>query len=774
MGGIKVSISEREKKYETERMNITFDVLDRKIHEINHIIKNQRKLMVESRKKAWEEMPHIIRDYDELYAISQTEEKLAQEEENYITLYRTRKTLEKMRQNPYFGRVDFKDEDFSSVDQIYIGIATLMDENEEFLIYDWRAPICSIFYDYEPGKVQYRSPEGIVRGEMLLKRQYKFVDGKLLYMFNSSVKVDDDILQEILSQSTDEKMKIIVNTIQKEQNKIIRDEDYRVLAVQGSAGSGKTSIALHRAAYLLYKYRDKITSRNILIFSPNDVFNDYISDVLPELGEEKLRQTTFTRFIRRILPKDIYAEDMNDQMEYILSGQNALQAGDTCENHPDYEYKARIESIKFKQSPEFLKLIKAYINYIDNRQPDFEDAVFDGDVVMSREEIQDFYSMIHKSLPLARRLNNIKAKIISIVEPMINEKQKQFENEIIDNPDYSGYLEDDIKKIARNKVREALTAMEESVKKWADVNVFKLYMELFSRKDIIKDMKAEELLPDTYEMIADSTVNILKSGKVPYEDASAIAYMKAMLKGVPNNEEIKHLIIDEAQDYTLMQYEIIRAYFPYSAVTLLGDMNQSIHPYIETGSYEPVLDILKEKKSAIIKLTKSYRSTCEIVEFTKAIVKKGEKIDAISRAGEKPQVIAVQDEAKLIDEICKDIEKLKEEGCASIAVICRTAGEASDVFEQLKKKTNAIMIKKDDTEFRTGVVVIPSYLSKGLEFDAVIVYNAGNGNYFNENERKLIYTVCTRALHRLHVFYSGSLSGFIKEIPSELYESRII
>jgi DNA helicase-2/ATP-dependent DNA helicase PcrA len=286
--------------YEKSRLKKVYDEIENQLAERREGISGYRRDIVRLRRSMWENEAHnwLSGDMDAAANIKQYRDMLDSENRKYLQSRQILKQLEKMAQSPYFARVDFKEEGMEDVEQIYIGIASLFDrENNDILICDWRAPISSIFYDYELGFAKYPSHEGVIRGHISLKRQFRITRSHIDYMFDSSIKIDDEILQEILSKNVDDKMRTIVTTIQKEQNRIIRNEENDLLIVQGAAGSGKTSIALHRVAYLLYKYRDqKITAQNIVIFSPNQLFNDYISNVLPELGEENMQQTTFMEY----------------------------------------------------------------------------------------------------------------------------------------------------------------------------------------------------------------------------------------------------------------------------------------------------------------------------------------------------------------------------------------------------------------------------------------------------------------------------------------------
>jgi len=311
---------------------------------------------------------------------------------------------ENMMLSPYFARMDFKEDGKEKAEKVYIGISNLINEDFDFLVYDWRASISSMFYDFEIGSSFYNCPEGIIKGEILKKRQYKISNSKIDYMFDSSIKIDDEVLQDILSKSSDNKMKAIVTTIQRDQNKAIRNEKDKNLIVQGPAGSGKTSVALHRIAYLLYKHRDIITAKNIVIFSPNNIFNDYISNVLPQLGEDNMLQTTFREYMHNVLHDIRGKEDYCEMMENIFGNKN------------DPSYNIRSESLKFKSSSDFLKLLKLYIKELDKIAMTFGDITILGKTIISSDEIQELFYKDYKSIPFKRKLEKLNKRILYLIE----------------------------------------------------------------------------------------------------------------------------------------------------------------------------------------------------------------------------------------------------------------------------------------------------------------------------------------------------------------------
>lgn len=757
-----MTVLKKDWEYESKRLKEVYGLIQKDIEERGENTRRSKNEIVSMRKSFWDVVANSTAEIENVIEIAQKVNQLDIEQASYIHKQNTLNKLSKLKSSPYFARVDFTEKGTDSPEKIYIGISSFINiESGIIYIYDWRSPISSIFYEYEMGPAVYSSPSGKIEGDISLKRQFKITEDVIHYMFDSSVKIDDDILQEILGKSVDDKMKNIVATIQKEQNRIIRDDNNQLLIVQGAAGSGKTSIALHRIAYLLYKYRDSaITSDNLVIFSPNQMFNDYISNVLPELGEENINQTTFYEYTKKFIEAPLRVEDPIDQLEYILSNIN------------DKEYNTRISSIKYKGSDEFLKVLRNYVKYIEKEMFHFDDIVFDGHLIISRAEIEKLFHEDYKISPILKRLYRIKDRIYLLLNEKKKVKLKELEKTLSESED----VNDNPRVAARLTLMNETRSIMGKIDSMTSFDVLGAYLKLFEDKKLFERISAGTKVPENWDDIRWLTLNSLASNYVYSEDAPAYMYIKNETFGAPNLSRIKHIVIDEAQDYTSIQYEIFRQLFSSCSMTILGDLNQSIHPYMHTGNYEGVLDIFNIPNSSIFKLFRSYRSIKEIVEFTKAILPRGERIEYINRYGEKPLVINVLKGQKHEELILDDIEKLLHDGCNSIAVICKNQEESSRVYKELLKQitskelANRIsLVSQDSSSFTSGVVVIPSYLSKGLEFDGVIVYDAGLKSYSKEDERKLFYTICTRALHKLHLFYEDEITPFIADIDKNLY-----
>lgn len=655
---------------------------------------------------------------------------------------------EKMLESPYFGRIDFVEENESTNEKCYIGLSNLIDEDYDFLVYDWRAPISSMFYDYETGQASYECPEGLISGEITSKRQYKINNGKIEYMFDSNLSIEDEVLQELLSKNSDDKMKGIVTTIQREQNKVIRNEDYKNLIVQGAAGSGKTSVALHRIAYLLYKHKDKITPQNIIIFSPNNIFNDYISNVLPQLGEDNMYQTTFKDYMHKELSNQFKKETTSEMMEYILDSNEKLT------------YQDRIKNIKFKTSVEFMNILKQYVNYLETMDRGFKDIFVRGKLIISSKDIQKLFFEDYSNLPVKRRLEKIKSRIAFLIEPY----EKAWIDEIYKELFKSGDYIDKEEMIEKSNliVKKKLKKTYEKISQMTKFNLIEIYKGVFKNLNMFLDKTNIEYDDSFIEHIKTYTLDNLNARILNYEDQVALLYLKGVLGDMPNTSQIKYVIIDEAQDYTPLQYEIFYHLFKSASMTILGDINQSINPFMNVGNYDNIYDISKND-TCIINLTKSYRSTMEITKFSRKLLPKSINDEYVERHGDEPNVIGFLDENHMHEKLIEDIKAYRQKKYKSIGIITKTARETREVYSLLKANNiDVVSIEKDDDDYVNGVLVIPSYLAKGLEFDVVFIYNASDKKYNSEDERLLLYTCCTRALHVLNIYYLGEITPLLK------------
>lgn len=753
---------QENRDYETRRLHMVLEEVKGQIDKRKEAIRKAEQVRITTQKAAWEELPRNVMGFEDLIELSQERDRARNARAHYDLSMRMLQRLEKALSSPYFARIDFEpalDSNGTGALQIYIGISSIQDSRSgKYLVYDWRAPVSSMFYDYEPGRASYLSPRGPIAGDLLLKRQFRIDQGKILFMFDSSVTINDEILQETLAGSTGGRLRTIVYTIQREQNRIIRDNAHRVLIVQGPAGSGKTQIALHRAAYLLYRHRQTLRSENMAIFSPNRIFADYISGVLPELGEYNVGQTTFAGYARKSLPEARYVEDVNDQIEYLLSSRGRM------------EHLVRVAGIRFKSSGVFLDLLKAFPLQLEESLA-FRDIVFSGSVVASQRELESLLSSEYTYLPLFRRIDKIKRRVLWLLEDLRKERESEIKKELSGDPDYISFFDSDLKAISRQKVRDEMQPIVDYLESLDPGSLVDIYSRFLSEAAVC-GQASRDIQEVSWKEIQTWTMRMLDTGLVPYEDAAPLLLLKGLLEGFPENN-IRHVIIDEAQDYTLAQYEVIHRSFPSGSLTILGDLQQAINPYMNIGNYENLNDLFGDNHGVFLELRNSYRSTRQITEFCQAILPGDNKVEPMDRPGQLPVVVQTCRNYSLLDAVASDIRSMHDQGFRSIAVICKTASESEETHRQLKQRVKGLqLLSRSGRRFKSGHVVIPSYLAKGLEFDAVMVYRAGKDSYFHEGDDRLLYTACTRALHKLHLYCEGELSPFLPSPDSGLYELR--
>ncbi|CAM3789826.1 RNA polymerase recycling motor HelD [Mesobacillus thioparans] len=765
-------------KTEQERVYSIIEEIDRKAAKWKASSSDVGSDALQLRKTFWEDVTVNFDEADDVAetftSIKQQAALLSERERTQSQMVKQLKTLSQLRFSPYFGRVDFKEVGESEAEKIYLGIASLMDEQEEnFLVYDWRAPISGLYYDYSPGPAQYETETETIKGEMELKRQFVIKGGKIKAMFETGVTIGDEMLQEVLGNNADTQMKTIVATIQKEQNQIIRNDSSSLVVVQGVAGSGKTSAAMQRIAYLLYRYRNIISSENIMLFSPNPLFNSYVATVLPELGEENMQQATFQEYLLSRFGAEYELEDPFEQMEYLLAAEK------------DESRQERVEGIRFKASLEFKGLLDRYAERLSRDTLVFRNLTLKKRMIISKHEIAHYYDSLEKNISIPNRIQMVKEWLLKELKKKAKAEQSQewVEKEIqfLDKEDYlesykqsqkkQGEADDTFHDYEREEkwlselvVKRRFKPLFNLVKKLKFINNKAIFINFF------KDVSIQaETTPANWSSICDQTVSSLERKSIRYEDATPFLYLQDLIEGRKSNTSIRHVFIDEAQDYTPFQFAYIKMLFPYSKMTLLGDINQAIYSG-PTGAptifAEAALDF-GEKET--YKLTKTYRSTRQIVEFTRELIKGGNLIEPFNRNGPKPGIVNSCEQIEHIRTTIELIADLKEKGHKNIAIICKTAAESKDAFESIRESHDARLIEKGTLTFENGINVVPTYLAKGIEFDAVIIFDSSS--YTRDEERKLLYTACTRAMHELYILSRGEFSPLLTEVDEQLYQA---
>lgn len=659
---------ERERNY----LNKTVSLIRKKISKLGQELFDDDSKVLEFKKLIWD--THTEMDPNEMRSMmaeSDLQVSIMQSKGNYL------QRLFRIQNKPYFGSIRFKEEGSEEEDNIYIGI-THVEDKLDYYVHDWRSPICSMFYDYETGPASYKAPSGIIKGNIIKKRQYIIEDAELKHIFDNDLNISDSLLQEVLAEESSDKMKNIVNTIQEEQNKVIRNTEDKNLIVEGIAGSGKTSVALHRIAFLLYRIPN-LTSSNVVVFTPNKVFSEYISNVLPELGEDNTYDMTFY---------DLLCQNINEYKD--------------IENFTDFisrYYKGNVDNydmVKYKQSDEIIKDIDSYINNLLSTIKFNNKLEYDNFIEIDTEELNNMLNYKYNRFPLFERIKEMSKRIAS--------------------NNYEGSTKN-------------ASSIEKKLKELLNIKL--------DLKDIFNNFYQSE-----YSKYKDK----VNDKYLYYEDACIFLYIKSLLVGFNTNHVIKEIVIDEAQDYNKLQYLIIKKTFKTSNYTILGDTNQTINPYYKYDSLEELTSIFESSK--YITLTKTYRSTGKIIDYTNKILGLNH-VTAIRN--EKASDIIFRNNITKND-FLTDINNLKTIS-KSIAIITKNDKEAEKVYNMLKDDLD-IMLIDGFGHIKRDLVVVPSYVAKGLEFDSVIIYT-DEDNKYQEKDKYLFYVACTRAQHNL-IIYNNS------------------
>ncbi|MCY9516864.1 RNA polymerase recycling motor HelD [Paenibacillus apiarius] len=745
-------------------------LMDRQIAELEATVDDRQAEIVDMKRHFWDE---VTVDKDEMFetyvSIMQQAKDLASHERVQAHAAKWMNKLRKHIDSPYFGRVDFVETTDTEVLPVYIGLMSVTDEAiGEHLVYDWRTPIASLFYDYAPGPVRYRTPAGLIEGEMKLKRQYLIRGGRLEAVFDTGIQIGDDMLQEMLKRSADTKMKSIVSTIQREQNAIIRDDAHDVLIVQGAAGSGKTSAAMQRIAYLLYKYRDSMRSEQIVLFSPNDLFNDYVSNILPELGESNMTQTTYQSYIEHRLVTERRIEDIYDQKERLMGAAAEHAEPSAGEDGAGIEASAA----RWKASASYKLVLDAYIDSLKREGMRFIRFGTPKRTIIPAERLaEQFYGPLADwSLPA--RMDKLKDWVLTELKAWAEREVKRVYRKLAAQPNYMG-TDDELRSMSRKQVNKWLKLMRMQAKKLRFVEWEEMYLDLMrGLSDWIEQVGVTVLDPGApmepasagryADGIGTRTVERFEAGVIPFEDASPLLYLIESVEGFDTFNHIRHVVMDEAQDYSPFQYALLKRLFPRSRFTILGDWNQAIYEANRMSSIASVEEMFADKRVGVIRLTKSYRSTLEIMELARTVLPYGEEAEPFNRAGEKPELHMLADEAERLQFLDSCLQRMKSDKLQSTAIITKDEAAAERVHAQLQALHPQLKrVSKHTKQFVSGQWVVPSYLAKGLEFDAVIVFDAEEQTYGHESDRKLFYTVCTRALHRLTFLAVGQPTPFL-------------
>ena len=680
------------------------------------------------------------------------------------------KDLKKIKGKPYFARIDFTAKG-DALEKLYIGKLSVLDsKSQRPIIIDWRAPISNLYYDGRIGKSSYESPGGKIEGDISLKRQYFIEDGKLEKYSDIDLKASDEALQVALEEKADDRLKNIVATIQGEQNNIIRADMNKALVVQGVAGSGKTTIALHRIAYLIYNCDKEFDPEDFMIIAPNKFFLNYISNVLPDLGVENVKQYTFEDLAYEIIGKRLKISDSNEKLVTIVNKEfDEINNGDV---------DTIIKESKIKSSIEFKNNVDGFLKELEENYLPKKDFILENVRIMRYENIQKLFTETYKELDFEKRINEVKKHVFSkiknnkeIIEKTITAKRTARINAML--------KEDLTEEEKREKRIEIFEETEKVLKRLDkdDIKIVDFYFNEINKKDAIEYYKdfIENYIFDKLDneilgsYLVRNTMRNLNKGEVTFEDLAPIIYIHYKIYGTKVKSKLRHVIVDEAQDYGEFQFSMLKTILKSNSMTILGDIAQGVHSYRGIENWKKFIDVeFPDGDVVYTTLEKTYRTTKDIMkkanevieklpEFEKQFIVKG---DPVIDRKDSIHIEERKNEDEIVKSCIQKIEEYTNMGFKSIAIIGKDMSECKNIKKKIDKyNKNVKLIQSKDSEYNAGISIVPSYLAKGLEFDSVILFNVNDENYKNTVlDIKLLYVAITRAMSKLDVFYTGKLA----------------
>lgn len=698
----------------TDKKDIEFLVEEKKLEEVSNILNEEMLSYINKRKFVTQYIldyrKNAVDEYkdDEDKLIEYFDHERYVKEQAFTTIDRRLKELTILKDSPYFGRVTFNDLEFDQKDTLYVGRFGVTPEGSyEPVIVDWRAPVASLFYHGSLGEATYNSPDGPIKCDIEGRRQIIVKKGELKGVFDSAIDVKDDILQMVLSNNSSDKLKDVIMTIQKEQDEIIRKDRTSNIIVNGVAGSGKTTIALHRVAYLLYNYRKELEDK-VLILGPNGIFMEYISQVLPSLGEVGVNQETFASFALKEMDDELYIMSFDKYLEKILSN--------------DKEF---IEDAAYKNSYEIIKDLDNLVKDMDKGYFNVEDVKYFGEVVISKEEIEEMFTKHYEYMPLFRRSDKIKRIILSKIKDKRDEKVWE--------------LNEELRKEREKLTPEELLVEENNLEFRRKLRIREIVKAVMDSRAKLDSWISRESITDVYDRFngdkKEYTIN----------DLAPILYLAIKLEGKKASKEYRHVVIDEAQDYSPLQFKVVRELTGTKYFTIVGDVNQRLVKYLDVAPMMELEKIFDDVNPEIYNLNKSYRSTYEIMEYANKYLNE-DRIIPIVRHGKPVEELEFNNTEEFSDAVIDSLREFSNDGLESIAIITRDKEELDRVYNLISDKVHLVKFDNEDVLYKGGNVIIPSYFAKGLEFDGVIIVDS-RGN--EENEDLIKYIMSTRALHVL-------------------------
>ncbi|MGD7046494.1 RNA polymerase recycling motor HelD [Jeotgalibacillus proteolyticus] len=664
------------------------------------------------------------------------------------------KRLKSVYDKPYFARIDYQKNN-EEKESLYIGKASLHNpENQSQIIVDWRSPVSNVYYDGRLGDVEYEVNGETTQGYLSLKRQYQIEKGELLNIQDVDLTTTDELLQQSLAGKADNRLTEIVSTIQKEQNDIIRAPLNRPIIVQGAAGSGKTTIALHRISYFLYVNSETFHPSDLMILAPNQLFIEYISDVLPELGVDKIKQTTLIDYMIKAAKVNTRLEDPVKKLVSLIEQEDS---------------SAEIKKLsQFKGSLLFMRIIDRYLNLIEESLAPKGDVMLEKFRILRGSRLADLFLHDYRYLPVYKRFDKIKGVIQNHLRTKKKHVLKKIEDvydEALEKALYG--IRNDAKRRKRvTFIMDTKAQRTEAVKKEARSTV-RTYMKQFEKKSAVDYYKelltspelletcAPELTRQDIDQLVNYSQDMITRRRFELEDLAPIYYLHGRLYGLDDESKVKNVFIDEAQDYSYFQLAALRKILDTSLFTIVGDLAQGIHSYRGMRDWGVVeKEIFGE--AHYFTLQKSYRTTIEIMNLANTVLEKMEEslplVEPVVRHGLVPAYHQLSAD-RLVQKMEQDIHQLQKENFTTIAVICKTPSECKKMFSLFASSTLSVQLLTENEELKKNqITLLPAYLSKGLEFDAVLIPSLTEAYKGNELDRKLLYVAMTRAMHRLALY----------------------
>ncbi|MDC4241929.1 UvrD-helicase domain-containing protein [Clostridium tertium] len=759
---------------------------------MNKDLKLEQEILKEKRKKIDTELLEKKKSYEgiesKLRALTKESKGNYNEEKEttekiYSVLRKDIKNYEEAIKIPYFGRVDFR-ELRGRDESIYIGkqsVSSTLDGEE--IVVDWRTPVADLYYSGTGGYAYYKSPIGIIEGNLSLKRKFLFKEDSLKEIFDEGINeiiiktsdegndLVDEFLKINLEESRGKKLKEVVATIQKEQNDIIRWPKNLPIIVQGSAGSGKTTIALHRLAYLIYRYSETMSGKDILVLAPNKLFLDYISDILPNLGVDEVKQTTFQDLVLNHLKVRSKVKGKDEKLKELIESTDA----EKC--------KLIINASKIKGTLTFKSIIDRYITLLESDSVDITDIMIGNYVLFNKREIMRLYLKDLKNYPINKRKDEIKRYLGLKLKERIGVlclqvdlewdiRIKEIKNKQEDCEDRRKQLikiyseRDEIKSNIKNNSKKE---MNDYFKSWRGITSKDIYVDLFKNEEFFELATLNKIPKELSEFMKEEIISNYNRGIIDEDDLAPLLYINILLEGVEEKEKYSHIVVDEAQDYNPFQIYLVNRLTKGNSLTLVGDIAQGIYYYKGIKNWSDIVEKVFEGKATYMQLTQSYRSTVEIIDFANgALESQGlelKRAKPVLRHGESPKIIKCNNSKDVIKNINSIITEVMNKGKSSIAIITKGI-EDGKILEKLIKKNSlfkATLIKGNEKEHNDDILIIPSYLTKGLEFDATIIYNPSESNFKNTLlDQRLLYVSLTRALHYEYIIEVDNITDMIK------------